>query len=125
MKIKSDFVTNSSSSSFVVIGTTIDSGDIDQPFLQKARIAMKKNQLDEDDVIEEFREIIETMIEGTDLSTACMDYYDDEVMIGICYTNMNDDETLGEFKERVKREIQESLGLVVNVGHIEEAWMDN
>ena len=37
---------------------------------------------------------------------------------------MNDDETLGQFKSRVKKAIKDSLGIDSDVGHIEECWHD-
>jgi hypothetical protein len=113
VKIKSDFVTNSSSSSFVVIGSNVNI----------AKITPMKRGEQPDDIYE----LVDPLLKGTDLewSTGCEYGYDDNVMIGIGYTNMKDDETLAQFKERVKEQIKTTLGIETDVGHIEECWMDN
>ena len=45
-------------------------------------------------------------------------------MVGIEYSNMQDDETLKKFKSRVRLQILEKFGIVCQPGHIEEAWRD-
>jgi len=122
MKIKTDFVTNSSSSSFVVVG-----------------ISMEERELPEDKIIEILEkhglqigtqeDLLETCIEdftkGSDLTYSFGSCYDDgPVMVGICYTNMMDDETLAQFKARVKNLIKERFGVSKEPGHIEECWQD-
>ena len=112
MKIKSDFVTNSSSSSFVVIGVN----------LQQSEITSMQRGPEPEDVYE----LLDPLLKGSDLaySSGC-DYSDDSVMIGIYYTNMKDDETLKDFKARVQKQLLETLGVDKEPGHIEECWMDN
>lgn len=113
MKIKSDFVTNSSSASFVVIGTHLNPSKI---------TTFKRGDQPED-----IWEVIEPLVKGTDLewSQGC-EYSDGEdVMVGIGYMKMKDDETLGQFKDRSKKQIKDAFGIETDVGHIEECWMDN
>jgi hypothetical protein len=119
MKIKTDFVTNSSTTSFVVIGTRLEIDDIPEDYVKS--VAEKY-----DTTVEKLKEdpfdVIDPLIKGSDLAYAWPEY--DALMVGICYTSMQDDETLREFKSRARIQILEKLGITCQPGHIEEAWRD-
>jgi len=127
MKIKADFVTNSSSASFVVMGAYIDGSLIREELLQTIRDDCNDQNL----TIEEVRQYPLEYIEGLfkpfkdfDFSSG-EPYSDGTPMIGIPYDRMDNDETLRQFKQRVMDGIKDALGIDVEVGHIEQCWIDN
>jgi predicted RNA-binding protein Jag len=127
MKIKTDFVTNSSSSSFVVMGAYISEKHISHTFLQKAKEIAKEEggNIEIEDILNELNEYVETLLSGTDVKVSTGKDDCDTVMVGIPYTKMNGNETLNQFKERSKNIIEEKLGIKIDkVEHIQECWED-
>ncbi len=118
MKIKTDFVTNSSSASFVVIGSRIEISNVPDSI-------MNKIQEKEDIEVEDIQYNIDVFTRGTDLISSTGYDYDGEIMVGIPYYSMKDDETLVEFKSRVKQQVMDSFGIEIEPDHIEECWMNN
>ena len=118
MKIKVDFVTNSSSSSFVVMGNCIEISNIPEGILQKIQ---EKEEID----MEDLQYNLDVFTEGTDLQFSTGYEFDGVISVGIPYTRMKDNEMLGGFKERVKQQVLDSFGIEIDPGHIEDCWMDN
>lgn len=115
MKIKLGFVTNSSSSSFVVMGAYVEKAVIPIEFLK---------DLGEEDLFD----LYDQLCRGSELDYSFgpeMGYGEESAMVGLPYTKMRDDETLKQFKERAQLLILEKFGVATTVGHIQECWMDN
>ena len=123
MKVKLDFITNSSTTCFVVIGNNISLENINEKYYEK--IAQNENTTVEQ-LKEDPHDFVDSLLKGSELDyTFGEDYYDREnVMIGIPFTKMNDDETLKQFKQRVQLQMLERLGINQTPQYIEEAGRD-
>jgi len=99
MKIRSSFVSNSSSSSFLIYGTFIEDYKFDE--LNVKESDLKKSGL----------EVISTP-------------GDDDKYIGLSWDATEDNETRLEFKDRVKNLIISSLGKDMPLATYSEAWYD-
>jgi len=123
MKIKLDFITNSSSVSFVVIGHSINMKEIHQPILQKMA---DDEGIEFKDLMDDRDWVMDKITKDSDLEYSFGSEYDDQesVMIGVDYYKMKDEETLLEFKRRVRRQILEKTGIESAPGHIAECWRD-
>jgi len=121
MKLKLDFITNSSTVCFVVIGTILDPKDIPKDFL---KYIQERENIDYINLSESAYNYIDYFIKGSDLEYSTGDEYDEQLMIGIPFTKMKDDETLAEFRRRVRLQILECFGIKITPNYIEEAWRD-
>ncbi len=121
MRLKQDFVTNSSTTCFVAWGVSYNCYDFNEENREKMKVLYEKKY--NEPIPEDFNSTaIELLLENSNLEYAI--FYDgDWIGIGMPFTKMKDEETFREFKERVKTELQKA-GISDNPGYVEEAWRD-
>lgn len=101
MKIRTDFVSNSSSSSFMIVGLRVDEDQL------KTRLNELNIEFDEDDYY--LGDLCDLLIDKTGASIGHEEEITDEPyysFIGLNYTDMNDNETKKQFEERILKEVQ-------------------
>ena len=130
MKIRSGFVSNSSSSSFCIYGIEIDVEELREKLLSSEILSEEdKKYLSE---IEDTYEIVE-MLEYNDMKIENIsniefhymgEYNPDSVYIGRSWSLIEDDKTGKEFKEDVENKLKKILGNEVKCYTCQEAWRD-
>lgn len=106
------------------MGTYIDSSLITEEHLDFVKIKDEHlNNLTLDDLRNDIYEYIVMFIEESDLDYSTGDSWEDNnVILGIKYSDMKSNETLDDFKDKVKKQIKYTMNIDVEVGHIEECW---
>lgn len=118
MKVRLNYVSNSSSSSFCIVGivATNDEFDVDSKNLRAALVAdgLDEEQVNSMDAIE----IIDTLycrcydrkhrmlLGDISVKHGLENYSSDDVIVGLDIGRMRDDETLGQFKDRAYNQLK-------------------
>jgi len=110
MKIRTGFVSNSSTSSFLIYGVCFGSDEL----LEKVGKDPETDSVW--DVIEEIE------------SELGMDYYSPydwgEIYIGVSWDGVGDDETGAQFKAKIEKKLKAKFGDDIECGTHEGAWHD-
>lgn len=110
MKIRTDFVSNSSSSSFVLWGVSFDTDNLVEK-LRGAGLVPERPDYGEDHVNEDIEEFLDNRKIPYD--EYVFGYDDNFIAFGLSPTCMNDNETLKEFKVRIVDKLK-SYGISVD-----------
>lgn len=133
MKIKKDFITNSSSTSFVAYGITKEFDDFRKNNVLLKELYKLYKEDHEDVSFEEFKDLDNYilyeyfdsyMYKREFILSYASQYESDVVYIDGSFDKMKDDETLREFKQKILEELNKIGFKVDKLEYIEESWRD-
>lgn len=117
MKIRSDYVSNSSSSSFMIVGKAFDEDKIYE-IGKKLGLVSDDSEWDTWDVLEQICGKF-----GIQYERGIENYYD-EWCLGLHYEDMKDSETKKDFEKRVSDKLSEMVGSEVKASALVDGGRD-
>jgi hypothetical protein len=119
MKTRFGFVSNSSTSSFLIYGVAIDPSNLKDLWLTKEPDS-KTDEDDEDDYDDDVYGLLEEKLKNSGLEYHVPDGYDC-VYIGASWSAVKDDETGAQFKARVEKMLSD-IGITEEPDTLSEAY---
>ena len=124
MKVRSGFVSNSSSSSFLIFGVTLGDDSLREALRKVNGSVAEADRISDDDIdgMDSYELADQLFAENRELEYHQPEYSD--VYVGGSWDGVRDDETGKQFKERVLKALQ-SCGLDVDIDDLSthaESW---
>jgi hypothetical protein len=116
MKIRHGFVSNSSSSSFLIYGVCLE----DYSAKTAKLVGDEEGSLDTHEIQKKLKE----KVAGLGLERHSPPY-SDSTYIGVSWDKVKDDETGAQFKARVEDALEKAFGTKLTCSTHEDAWTDN